>query len=196
MMGKKFTTLILIGMILGIVVGWACNAAFPDPKTAAQVAGYISIITDVFLRLIKMIIAPLVFSTLVVGIAHMGDGHSVGRIGIKTMGWFVGASLVSLLLGMIMVNLLQPGFTLNLPLPDAGTSTGLKAPAFTLKEFVSHMLPKSIVEAMAQNEILQIVMFSIFFGVAVAALGERAKVLADWLEQIAHVMLKITGYVM
>jgi Na+/H+-dicarboxylate symporter len=196
MMGKKFTTLILIGMILGIVVGWACNAAFPDPKTAAQVAGYISIITDVFLRLIKMIIAPLVFSTLVVGIAHMGDSTSVGRIGGKTMLWFVGASLASLLLGMIMVNLLQPGVGLNLPLPDAGTSTNLKVSSLTLKEFVSHLVPKSIIEAMAQNEILQIVVFSIFTGVAVASLGERAKVVADFADQVAHVMLEITGYVM
>ena len=196
MMGKKFTTLILVGMILGIVVGWACNAAFPDPKTAAQVAGYISIITDVFLRLIKMIIAPLVFSTLVVGIAHMGDSTSVGRIGGKTMLWFVGASLASLLLGMIMVNLLQPGVGLNLPLPDAGTSTNLKVSSLTLKEFVSHLVPKSIVEAMAQNEILQIVVFSIFTGVAVASLGERAKVVADFADQVAHVMLEITGYVM
>jgi Na+/H+-dicarboxylate symporter len=196
MMGKKFTTLILVGMILGIFVGWACNAAFPDPKTAAQVAGYISIITDVFLRLIKMIIAPLVFSTLVVGIAHMGDSTSVGRIGGKTMLWFVGASLASLLLGMIMVNLLQPGVGLNLPLPDAGTSTNLKVSSLTLKEFVSHLVPKSIVEAMAQNEILQIVVFSIFTGVAVASLGERAKVVADFADQVAHVMLEITGYVM
>jgi Na+/H+-dicarboxylate symporter len=196
MMGKKFTTLILIGMILGIAIGWACNAAFPDPKTAAQVAGYISIITDVFLRLIKMIIAPLVFSTLVVGIAHMGDSTSVGRIGGKTMLWFVGASLASLLLGMIMVNLLQPGVGLNLPLPDAGTSTNLKVSSLTLKEFVSHLVPKSIIEAMAQNEILQIVVFSIFTGVAVASLGERAKVVADFADQVAHVMLEITGYVM
>jgi Na+/H+-dicarboxylate symporter len=196
MMGKKFTTLILIGMILGIVVGWACNAAFPDPKTAGQVAGYISIITDVFLRLIKMIIAPLVFSTLVVGIAHMGDSTSVGRIGGKTMLWFIGASLASLLLGMIMVNLLQPGVGLNLPLPDAGTSTNLKVSSLTLKEFVSHLVPKSIIEAMAQNEILQIVVFSIFTGVAVASLGERAKVVADFADQVAHVMLEITGYVM
>jgi Na+/H+-dicarboxylate symporter len=196
MIGKKFTTLILIGMILGIVVGWACNAAFPDPKTAGQVAGYISIITDVFLRLIKMIIAPLVFSTLVVGIAHMGDSTSVGRIGGKTMLWFIGASLASLLLGMIMVNLLQPGVGLNLPLPDAGTSTNLKVSSLTLKEFVSHLVPKSIIEAMAQNEILQIVVFSIFTGVAVASLGERAKVVADFADQVAHVMLEITGYVM
>src|SRR5262245_44121265 len=196
MLGNKFTTLILIGMILGIVIGWAGNAAFPDPKTAAQVAGYISIITDVFLRLIKMIIAPLVFSTLVVGIAHMGDSTSVGRIGGKTMLWFIGASLVSLLLGMLMVNILQPGVGLNLPLPDAGTSTNLKVSSLTLKEFVSHLVPKSIVEAMAQNEILQIVVFSIFTGVAVASLGERAKVVADFADQVAHVMLEITGYVM
>jgi len=196
MLGNKFTTLILIGMILGIVIGWACNAAFPDPKTAAQVAGYISIITDVFLRLIKMIIAPLVFSTLVVGIAHMGDSTSVGRIGGKTMLWFIGASLVSLVLGMIMVNVLQPGVGLNLPLPDAGTSTNLKVSSLTLKEFVSHLVPKSIVEAMAQNEILQIVVFSIFTGVALASLGERAKVVADFADQVAHVMLEITGYVM
>ena len=196
MMGKKFTTLILIGMILGIAIGWACNAAFPDPKTAAQVAGYISIITDVFLRMIKMIIAPLVFSTLVVGIAHMGNSTSVGRIGGKTMLWFVGASLASLLLGMIVVNLLQPGVGLNLPLPDAGTSTNLKVSSLTLKEFVAHLVPRSIIEAMAQNEILQIVVFSIFTGVAVASLGERAKVVADFADQVAHVMLEITGYVM
>jgi Na+/H+-dicarboxylate symporter len=143
-----------------------------------------------------MIIAPLVFSTLVVGIAHMGDSTSVGRIGGKTMLWFVGASLASLLLGMIMVNLLQPGVGLNLPLPDAGTSTNLKVSSLTLKEFVAHLVPKSIVEAMAQNEILQIVVFSIFTGVAVASLGERAKVVADFADQVAHVMLEITGYVM
>jgi Na+/H+-dicarboxylate symporter len=183
-------------MILGILVGWACNMAFPDPKTAGQVAGYISIVTDVFLRLIKMIIAPLVFSTLVVGIAHMGDSASVGRIGVKTMVWFVGASLCSLLLGMIMVNLLQPGVGLNLPLPDAGTTTNLKVSSLTLKEFVTHLVPKSVIEAMAQNEILQIVVFSIFVGVAIASLGERAHAVAEFADQVAHVMLEITGYVM
>ena len=196
MMSKRFTTLILIGMILGILVGWACNTAFPDPKTAGQVAGYISIVTDVFLRLIKMIIAPLVFSTLVVGIAHMGDSASVGRIGVKTMVWFVGASLCSLLLGMVMVNLLQPGVGLNLPLPDAGTTTNLKVSSRTLKEFVTHLVPKSVIEAMAQNEILQIVVFSIFVGVAIASLGERARAVAEFADQVAHVMLEITGYVM
>ena len=108
-----------------------------------QIAGYISLITDVFLRLIKMIIAPLVFSTLVVGIAHMGDAAAVGRIGVKAMAWFVSASLVSLLLGLVMVNILRPGDDLNLPLPDAGASTNLKAASLSLKEFVTHLVPEA-----------------------------------------------------
>ena len=118
-MRSKLTTIILIGMVLGIAVGYACHLLWPDPKTAKTIAGYISLFTDIFLRLIKMIIAPLVFSTLVVGVAHMGDTKAVGRIGAKAMLWFVGASLVSLLLGMILVNVLRPGDNLNLPLPDA-----------------------------------------------------------------------------
>src|SRR4029453_17906842 len=110
----KLTTWILIAMLAGIGVGWMCHALLPTPESAKTVAGYISLFTDVFLRLIKMIIAPLVFSTLVVGIAHMGDTKSIGRIGLKTMGWFVTASLMSLVLGMVLVNLLRPGDSLNL----------------------------------------------------------------------------------
>jgi Na+/H+-dicarboxylate symporter len=195
-MGKHFTAWILIAMVLGIAVGYAGHQAFPDPKTAAAIAGYISLITDLFLRLIKMIIAPLVISTLIVGITHMGSGSSLGRIGLKTMGWFVTASLVSLLLGMFMVNLLRPGVDLGLPIPDAGVSANLKTSGLTLKEFVTHLVPKSIVEAMANNEILQIVVFAIFAGVAIASLGERAKPLETVIEQVSHMMLVITGYVM
>jgi Na+/H+-dicarboxylate symporter len=195
-MPRHFTTLILIGMLLGIVVGYACHEAFPDAKTAAGIAGYISLVTDLFLRLIKMIIAPLVLSTLIVGITHMGSGSSLGRIGLKTMGWFITASLVSLLLGLLMVNLLQPGVDLGLPIPDAGSSPNLKTSGLTLKEFVTHLVPKSIIEAMANNEILQIVVFAIFSGVAIASLGERAKPLEKLIEQVSHMMLEITGYVM
>jgi Na+/H+-dicarboxylate symporter len=195
-MPKHFTTLILIAMVLGIVVGYACNTAFPDPKTAATIAGYISLVTDLFLRLIKMIIAPLVISTLIVGITHMGSGSSLGRVGAKTMGWFVSASLVSLLLGMVMVNILQPGVSLGLPVPDPGVSTNLKTSGLTLKEFVTHLVPRSVIEAMATNEILQIVVFAIFAGVAISSLGERAKLLTEVIEQVAHMMLEITGYVM
>src|SRR5690242_8153087 len=123
---NKLTTYIMVGLILGIIVGYICHAAAPDAATAKEIAGYFSVITDVFLRLIKMIIAPLVFSTLVVGIAGMGDAKAVGRIGVKALGWFVTASLVSLLLGMMLVNILRPGANLNLPLPDVGAATGLK----------------------------------------------------------------------
>src|SRR5215218_10290542 len=196
MAGSRLTTMIFVGMLLGIAVGYACSITWPDPQTAKEIAGYISLISDVFLRLIKMIIAPLVFSTLVVGIAHMGDTGSIGRIGAKAMAWFVGASFVSLLIGLVMVNLLRPGDNLNLPLPDVSASTNLKAASLSLKEFVTHLVPKSAVEAMANNEILQIVVFSIFFGVALGSLSEKGKLLAEGIEQVADVMLRITGYVM
>src|SRR3954464_887114 len=195
-MRSRLTTFIFLGMLLGIVVGYACSVIWPDPQTAKTIAGYISLISDVFLRLIKMIIAPLVFSTLVVGIANMGDTGSVGRVGGKALAWFVGASLVSLLLGLLMVNILRPGEALNLPLPDVGASTNVKATSLSLKEFVTHLVPKSAVEAMANNEILQIVVFAIFVGVALAAIGEKGRTLTESVEQVADVMLRITGYVM
>jgi Na+/H+-dicarboxylate symporter len=195
-MRSRLTTFIFIGMLLGIGVGYACSLLWPDPQTAKTISGYISLISDIFLRLIKMIIAPLVFSTLVVGIANMGDTGSIGRVGAKAMAWFVGASLVSLLLGLAMVNLLRPGEALNLPLPDVGASTSIKATSLSLKEFVTHLVPKSAIEAMANNEILQIVVFSIFFGVALGSLGEKGHVVAEGIEQVADVMLRITGYVM
>src|SRR3954467_14689424 len=117
-MRSRLTTFIFLGMLLGIVVGYACSVIWPDPQTAKEIAGYIALISDVFLRLIKMIIAPLVFSTLVVGIAHLGDTAAVGRVGGKALLWFVGASFCSLMLGLILVNIMQPGVNLNLPLPD------------------------------------------------------------------------------
>src|SRR5437660_9798323 len=115
-MKSKLTTWILIGMVAGIGVGWMCHELLPTPESAKSIAGYISLVTDIFLRLIKMIIAPLVFSTLVVGVAHMGDTKAVGRIGAKAMLWFVSASIVSLVLGMVLVNILQPGARLDMPL--------------------------------------------------------------------------------
>src|SRR5258706_14239317 len=187
---------ILIALVLGIVVGYMIFVSYPDKKSAAQIAGYVSILSDVFLRLIKMLIGPLVFSTLVVGIAHMGDAASVGRVFAKALGWFITASLVSLVLGMILANLLQPGHTLGLPLPDIGSSANLATAKFTLKDFVSHLVPKSFAETMANNEILQIVVFSMFFGVALAALGDKGKEMVAVIDELAPVMLKSTGYVM
>ncbi len=154
------------------------------------------ILTDIFLRLIKMIIAPLVFTTLTVGIAKMGDSKTVGRIGFKTLGWFMMASLFSLSLGLVMVTLLQPGVGLELAVPETTAPTGIAAGAITLKDFVTHAIPKSVVEAMANNEILQIVVFSLFFGLAAASLGERAKPVVKLLASTADIMLKVTGFVM
>lgn len=155
-----------------------------------------SLIADVFIRLIKMIVAPLVFSTLVVGVAKLGDMKSVGRIGGKTLLWFFSASFVSLLLGMMLVNFFQPGLHMHLPLPDATTDTGIKKAALTLKEFLYHVFPSSAIDAMAKNEILQIVVFSLFFGVATAGIGEKGEVVIKAFDAISHVILKITGYVM
>ncbi|HEV8502488.1 MAG TPA: dicarboxylate/amino acid:cation symporter [Casimicrobiaceae bacterium] len=187
---------ILVAMVIGIILGYMVFVQFPDKKSATEIAGYISIISDVFLRLIKMLIGPLVFSTLVVGIAHMGDASAVGRVFAKSFAWFITASLVSLILGLILANVLQPGLNLGLPLPDIGASANLATSKFTFKDFVAHMVPRSFAEAMANNEILQIVVFSMFFGIAMAALGEKARTLVAAIEELSHVMLKITGYVM
>lgn len=151
---------------------------------------------NIFLRLIKMIVALLVFSTLVVGVARLGDMKAVGRIGGKTLLWFLSASFISLLLGMILVNLFQPGKMMDLPLPDLGTNTGIDKVALSFKEFLNHVFPKSPIEAMAHNEILQIVVFSLFFGVACAAIGKKVEPLVNALDMLAEVILKITGYVM
>ena len=155
-----------------------------------------TLLSDIFLRLIKMIVAPLVFTTLVVGVAKVGDIKAVGRIGGKTMLWFVSASFMSLLLGMLLVNIWKPGEAMNLPLPSSFTDTGIKGTALSLKDFISHIFPKSFVESMATNEILQIVVFSLFFGVATAAIGEKGKVVIEFFDSVAHIILKVTGYVM
>ena len=195
-MNRLFTIFIVSAMVLGIAVGWAINQ-YATPVQAKAVAENLSIVTDVFLRLIKMIIAPLVFSTLVAGIAHMEDASAIGRVGAKTMGWFISASLVSLTIGLVMVHILQPGAGMHLAVPDAGAAgSAVDMTKFNLKEFVSHIFPKSIVEAMANNEILQIVIFSIFVGTAVSALEDRAPAVLVLVEQISAIMLKVTGYVM
>ncbi len=155
-----------------------------------------SILTDIFLRLIKMIIAPLVFSTLVTGIAKMGDTKAVGRIGIKTMAWFLGASLISLMLGLVIMNLVNLGSSLQLPIPAVTDAAGPDASSLSFRTFITHTFPRSFVEAMANNEILQIVVFAIFFGIATAAVGERGKIFIRGLDALTEIILKITGYIM
>jgi len=191
---KRYLPALIVGaMLLGVLTGYLINTHL-SPDDAKAAAGNLSIITDIFLRLIRMIIAPLVFSTLVVGIAHMEDSAAIGRVGVKTLGWFMLASLMSLTLGLIMVHLLQPGAGLALPPPEA--TSGVATAGFSLKDFIAHLVPTSIFDAMARNEILQIVVFSVFVGTAVAALDGKAPLLLAACEQAAAVMLKITGYVM
>jgi Na+/H+-dicarboxylate symporter len=155
-----------------------------------------TILSDIFLRLIKMIVGPLVFTTLVVGVAKVGDINAVGRIGGKTLLLFISATFVSLLIGMVMVNLFAPGGTVHLSLPEGHLSADVKKTAISFKDFVGHVFPRSFTEAMANNEILQIVVFSLFFGAATAAIGERGQIIIKFLDAVAHVIMKITGYVM
>ncbi len=194
---NRLTTYILVGLALGILTGYTINVSLAAPQ-ATSFADYMSLITTLFLRLIKMIIAPLVFSTLMVGIAKMGDTKEVGRVGIKTLGWFFIASVLSLTLGLIMVNLFRPGDPLvgHMPTDAAAAAASLQTSSLTLKEFITHLVPSSIIDGMAKNEILQIVVFSLFFGTAAAAVGKKAEPLIDAVDGIAHIMLKVTGYVM
>jgi Na+/H+-dicarboxylate symporter len=187
----------MVAMILGIGAGTVCHGLAPSTAAAKETAGYFSLVTDLFLRLIRMIIAPLVFATLVSGIAGMSDGKTLGRIGMKALIWFVLASLTSLSLGLVFSNLLHPGQTLGMPLPEVGAATRLSTASFSLKDFVTHLVPKSFFEAMAGNEILQILVFSLFFGCAVAAARPGgAPTVTRFAEELADVMLRLTGYVM
>lgn len=199
-MGKRLTWYIMGALLIGGLLGWALNASWGDtPEGVARLkdaAYYLDIPTQMFLHLIKMIIAPLVVSTLVVGIAHMGTGSAIGRVGLKAFLWFVTASLVSLTLGLLMVNLLQPGVGVNLALPAVDAASGVDRSAFDLAKFFIHIVPTSALDAMATNNILQLVVFSLFFGVGLAAVGEAGAPLVRGLEALVAVMLTVTGYVM
>lgn len=193
----KLTLYILVAMVLGIGVGYFVHQQ-SSPETIKSFSTNIKLLTTIFLRLVQMVIAPLVFTTLVVGIAKLGDLGSVGRVGGKAMLWFVSASLASLLLGMVLVNFFQPGSAIRLDAADMEGAKDLigKTQEFSLQKFIEHVFPKSVIEAMATNEILQLVVFSIFFGVGTTALGEKGLVVVKALDATAHIILKMVGYVM
>ena len=192
---SRLTLSIFLALSLGIATGFYCNVNSTLPGVAGFVE-FIPILSDIFLNLVKMIISPLVFATLVVGVAKLGDLNAVGRIGGKTLLWFLSATFVSLFLGMILVNLFEPGKMMALTLPPETASTGIEKAALSVKEFIKHVFPKSIFEAMAKNEILQIIVFSLFFGIGTAAIGEKGKGVIKAMDALADVMLKVTGFVM
>jgi Na+/H+-dicarboxylate symporter len=194
---SMLTLYIIFAMMLGIVAGYfihnnASDAFIKDfgPK--------IKLLTTIFLRMVQMIIAPLVFATLVVGIARLGDLKTVGRVGGKAMLWFISASLVSLFLGLILVNITKPGVGANLVNTDVEGVKDLvsKSSEFSLAKFVEHVVPRSLIESMANNEILQLVVFSVFFGIALTAIGKKGEPLINALDAVTHVVLKMVGYVM
>nr|WP_232252016.1 dicarboxylate/amino acid:cation symporter [Pseudomonas putida] len=188
-----------MGIALGVVVGWACHHFAGGEQAAKEMAAYFSMVTDIFLRLIKMIIAPLVFATLVGGIASMGNSRSVGRIGFRAMAWFVCASAISLAIGMALVNLFEPGAGLNMQVAQHADAVAVPVNTgdFSLKVFISHVFPRSIAEAMANNEILQIVVFSLFFGFALAGVNRAGYTkIVDCIDELSKVMFRITDYVM
>ena len=195
--GNRLTIYIFLSMVVGIIIGYLVHTN-ASPEFIANSSVKLKVLSNIFLRLVQMIIAPLVFSTLVVGIAKLGDLKAVGRVGGKAMLWFVTASLLSLLLGLFWVNLMQPGVGFEKSMVDAAGAQDLisKTTTFNIVDFVNHLFPRSIFEAMATNEILQIVIFSIFFGVAAAAIGERAQPLIKAMDTFSHIILKMVGYVM
>ena len=192
---SKLTQFILGALVLGVITGVSVHEFGAGTSLPKEYAEYVSLLTDVFLRMIKMVIAPLVFATLAVGIASMGDSKTIGRVGAKTLGWFLTMSFLSLLLGLLMVHLLQPGAGVGLEVP-ANAEVTLKAPGNPLANFLHHVFPTSIMEAMAKNEILQIVVFAVFFGLAGAHLGPRAEEFFKNLDMLSHIMLRMTTMVM
>ncbi|TWB90087.1 Na+/H+-dicarboxylate symporter [Bradyrhizobium macuxiense] len=194
---NKLTTYIMVSLFLGIAVGYACNT-LASPDQAKAIAGYFAILSDIFLRMIKMIIAPLVFATIVSGISSLGaSGGAVGRIAVKSLAWFITASVVSLAVGLALANLLQPGHGLSLALPDANATANVQTSSLNVKDFAAHVFPISVVQAMAGNEVLQILVFSMFFGFALSAVkGTLAPDIARSIDQVVPVMLKFTDYVM
>jgi Na+/H+-dicarboxylate symporter len=194
---QNLTFKIVVAMVLGAILGIIVHKNY-SVEEAKSFSDKIKLLATIFIRLVQMIISPLVFSTLVVGIAKLGDIKSVGRIGGRALAWFFSASFISLFIGMFWVNVLQPGKGLKLTNIDYSTAKEVteKSHGFTFQTFVEHIIPKSVVEAMATNEILQIVIFSLFFGLAAAAIGEKAKPVVKALDAVSHIVLKIVGYIM
>jgi Na+/H+-dicarboxylate symporter len=193
---NSLTRWIIIALIVGVVVGSLCHELLPA-ALLPEIAGYFQIGIDVFLRLIKMIIAPLVFGSIVSGIVSLGDGAAVGRIAGRALAWFLAASLVSIGLGISLANLMGPGVGMNLTASALASGAALPGATLSVRDFVTHLVPTSAFQAMSSNEILQILVFSVFFGLAlIASKGTATSRIAPLVDELVQVMLRITDVVM
>jgi len=193
----SLTTQIFIGLVLGIVAGYVFPSADVNGTHVPGFAEQLKPLAEAFLRMIKMIIAPLLFSTLVVGIAGTGDLKAMGRIGVKAIVYFEAATTVALFLGLALVNIFKPGAGMTMPV--GGDTSEIAAIAHNQQrawDIFLHLFPTSVVDAMARGDILQLVVFSTFFGIAVAAVGVKGRPVLEVLDSTAQVMFRFTGYVM
>jgi len=189
-MDRKLTTWILVGMILGVIAGYLVNANV-DVELAAVWASWFKLLSDIFLSLVKMLVAPLILSTIVVGIAHMGDSTALGRIGFRAISWFIIASFISIGLGLLLVNFFEPG--VGAPVGAADISSIGEVKKLDAREFILHIFPKNFFESMSTNNILQILVFSLFAGVALSAMGEKARPLVKGARDCAEILLTVPG---
>jgi proton glutamate symport protein len=194
---RSNTTQILAGLVLGILVGYLFPSSDANGMHVAGFAEQVKPLADVFLRMIKMIIAPLLFSTLVVGIAGTGDMKTMGRIGLKAIIYFEIATTIALFLGLGLVNLFQPGVGMTLPVnADTQAAAAMVQNQQHAWDILLHMFPTSVIDSMARGDILQVVIFSMFFGIAVAAIGVKGRPVLELMESTAQAMFTFTGYVM
>jgi Na+/H+-dicarboxylate symporter len=204
-MDRKLTRYILIGMVLGVLAGWLVFAFVPKGEVVIAPFGVtgdlkqiyldsFGLLSGIFLNLIKLLVAPLILSTIVVGIAHMGDSAALGRIGFRAITWFIVASLISISLGLFMVNLFQPG--VGVDTSSASAAAVGEVAKLDFFQFILHIFPKNAFEAMATNNVLQILVFSLFAGIALSAIGEKGAPLVRGADALAEMMLQITAYVM
>ena len=185
--GPSLTQQIFIGLALGIVAGWLVNEYNP----AAAI--YFRPFSQLFLRLIKMIIAPLIFATLVAGIAGAGHFKVVGRMGLRAIIYFEIVTTLALVIGLVAVNVMKPGVGVNLPM---GQQSEITAKAQTWDQILLHVVPESVIRAMAEGDVLQIVVFSILFAIALGMIGEKGRPVVAWCEAVAETMFKFTNIVM
>jgi len=185
--GLTLTKQIFIGLVIGIIVGAIVDATHPE------YAIYFRPFSQLFLRLIKMVIAPLIFATLVAGIAGAGHFKVVGRMGLRALIYFEVVTTLALVIGLVAVNLTKPGVGVNLPM---GQQSEITAKAQTWDQILLHVVPESVIDAMARGDVLQIVVFSIFFGIALGMIGEKGRPVLAWCESIAETMFKFTNIVM